>query len=83
MNYWAPLTQRVHELFRRNLCLPQDTRKRSNFDLAMHWHYTAFGSTAHDDVATRLANPYETEMFKGFDNCGPGGTRQLRHALEG
>jgi len=84
MNCWAPSTQRVHELFRRNLCLSRDTRKRPNFDVAMHWHNTTFGFAAHDDVATRLASPYETETLKGFDNCSPevGGKLGMRWKAE-
>ena len=76
-------SQRVNELVWRNVGLAQDARKSADFDLVMHRHYTAFGSTSHDDVAAGLANLYETEMFKSFDDGHPRGARQLRHKPEG
>ena len=80
---WAASSQRVNELVGRNVGLAQDAGKSADFDLIMHRHYAAFGSTPHDDVTAGLANLYETEMFKSVCDCHTRGTRQLRHKPEG
>ena len=79
---WAS-SQRAGELVGRNIRLTQDARERADLHLAVHRHHTTVGATPHDDVAARLTNLCETEMLKGFDDCRPGGARQLRHALAG
>ena len=71
------------ELIGRNVCLAQDAGKRADFDLVMHRHYATFRSTSHDDVTAGLANLYEPEMLKSFDDGRPRGARQLRHKPEG
>ena len=81
LNSWS--SQGLGKLVGRNFRLAQDARKRADLDLAAHWHNTTFGSAAHDDVAAGLTNLGETEMLRGFDDCRPGGARQLRHALAG
>ncbi len=62
--------------------MAQNAGKRADFDLVMHRHYATFRSTSHDDVTARLANLYETEMFKSFHDVRPRGARQLRHKRE-
>ena len=79
---WAS-SQSVSEFVGRNVRLAQDASERADFDLTVHRHYATFGSAPHDDVATGLPNLRETETLKGFDDCRPGGARQLRHARGG
>lgn len=46
------------------ISLTQHTRQGANLDLAMHGDDTAFGATAHDDVASGLTNFLETKALQ-------------------
>jgi|GEM_PF-4967564 len=41
--------------------LTQNTSKRASFNFTMHWDDTTFGATSHNDVASGLANFFETK----------------------
>ena len=71
MNTWATPSRYVDEFVGRNFGLAQDSRKRSDLDLVMHRHDTAFGAAPHDYVTAGLSNLYETEALTGFDDCRP------------
>ena len=66
---WTRTSQTVHELVGRQFCLTQQSCKRPNPDFVVHRHHTALRATPHDDVTAGLANLYEAETLKGFDNC--------------
>ena len=70
------------ELFGRNVSLPENAGQRTNLDLAVHGHDTAFGTAPHDDMAARLTEPLETEAFKCSHHGGTRNMRQFRHARE-
>lgn len=64
------ISQRLDKLFGRYVGLTQYSRKCPDFDFTVHWHYTSLGPTAHDDVASILADVDETKALKSFyDRC--------------
>lgn len=64
-------SQRVNELVGRNVGLAQNAGKRSDFDLTVHRHHTAFGSASHYHVTAGLTNLCKTKMLKGSDDFRP------------
>ena len=72
----------INEIVGRDFGLTQDSRECSDFDFAMHRNHAALWPAPHDYVATGLANFYETQTLKCFDDRRTGGARQLRHAME-
>lgn len=80
---WASSSRYINEIVLRDFGLTQNPRESSDFDLAMHRHHAALWPAPHYNVATGLANPYETQTLKCFDDRRPGGARQLRHSPEG
>ena len=63
-NDWAPQLQGRDEFVWRYVSLTQDTCQRAHFDFAVHGDDTAFGTTAHDDVASGLAKLLETQALQ-------------------
>jgi len=80
---WASFSRDIDEIVGRDFGLTQDPRECSDFDLAMHRHHAALCPAPHDYVAAGLANSYETQTLKCFDDRCPGGAGQLRHEREG
>lgn len=64
-------SQRIGELVRRNIRLAQDAGQCAHLDLTMHRHYTTFGPTPHDHVASGLTDFSETETFKSLTIDAP------------
>ena len=62
--------------------MPEDSRECSDFDHAMHRHHAALYPAPQDYMAAELANSYETQTLKCFDDRRTGGARQLRPAME-
>lgn len=65
---WAWSSQGRNEFFGGYVSLTENTRKRSDFDFAMHRNYTTLSTTPHDDMTAGLANFHEGQAFERSDD---------------
>lgn len=77
----TPPLQSRDEFVRRYVGLTQDTCQRACLDFAVHWN-EAFGTTAHDDVASGLAKLLKPQVLQRPNYGRPRNVRQFRHAPE-
>lgn len=77
---WMSPSQGTHELFRRDVRLPQYASQRANLDFGVHGNDAALGFPPHDDVTATLPDLRETEALECANHFRPGHTGQLRQA---
>ena len=56
--------QRLNELFRRYLGLPENACQGADIDVTVHGQDAALGLALHDDVGTALAHHLKAEPLK-------------------
>ncbi len=78
----APRLQGRDEFICRYVGLTQNTCQRAYFDFAMHGDDTSSGAAAQDDVATGLAQLFESQALQCPYYGSARHVRQLRHTQE-